>query len=91
VLTVESLDADPALDAHPDLPAVFVFDAPLLARLQLSGKRLVFLAGARASEPTDQIALVARRRPANAVPYGHGGSEPQPCEVSSCPALESTT
>ncbi|MDO9354583.1 MAG: FAD-binding domain-containing protein [Solirubrobacteraceae bacterium] len=44
-LTAESLgDADPALAAHPDLPAVFVFDAPLLARLRLSGKRLVFLA-----------------------------------------------
>lgn len=43
-LTAESLgDADPALVAHPDLPAVFVFDAPLLARLRLSAKRLVFL------------------------------------------------
>ncbi len=44
-LTAESLgDADPARAAHPDLPAVFVFDEPLLARLRLSGKRLVFLA-----------------------------------------------
>ncbi len=44
-LTAESLgDADPALAAHPDLPAVFVLDEPLLARLRLSGKRLVFLA-----------------------------------------------
>ena len=44
-LTAESLgDADPALTAHPDLPAVFVFDEPLLASLRLSGKRLVFLA-----------------------------------------------
>lgn len=44
-LTAESLgDTDPALAAHPDLPAVFVFDEPLLARLRLSGKRLVFLA-----------------------------------------------
>ena len=44
-LTAESLgDDDPALAAQPDLPAVFVFDAPLLARLRLSGKRLVFLA-----------------------------------------------
>ena len=44
-LTAESLgSADPALAAHPDLPAVFVFDEPLLARLRLSGKRLVFLA-----------------------------------------------
>ena len=44
-LTAESLgDADPALAAHPDLPAVFVFDAPLLRRLRLSAKRLIFLA-----------------------------------------------
>ncbi len=44
-LTAESLgDADPALAARPGLPAVFVFDAPLLARWRLSGKRLVFLA-----------------------------------------------
>jgi len=43
-LTAESLgDDDPALAAHPGLPAVFVFDEPLLARLRLSGKRLVFL------------------------------------------------
>jgi deoxyribodipyrimidine photo-lyase len=44
-LTAESLGAgDPASRAHPDLPAVFVFDGQLLARLRLSGKRLVFLA-----------------------------------------------
>ena len=44
-LTAESLgDQDPALRAHPGLPAVFVFDEPLLRRLRLSGKRLVFLA-----------------------------------------------
>src|SRR6476469_6676818 len=44
-LTAESLgDSDPALSAHPDLPVVFVFDEPLLRRLRLSGKRLVFLA-----------------------------------------------
>jgi deoxyribodipyrimidine photo-lyase len=44
-LTAESLgDSDPALAAHPDLAVVFIFDEPLLARLQLSGKRLVFLA-----------------------------------------------
>lgn len=48
-LTAESLgDTDPALAAHPGLPAVFVFDEPLLARLRLSGKRLVFLAEALA-------------------------------------------
>jgi deoxyribodipyrimidine photo-lyase len=44
-LTAESLGSDdPARTAHPDVPTVFVFDEPLLARLQLSGKRLVFLA-----------------------------------------------
>ncbi len=54
-LTAESLgDGDPALAAHPDLPAVFVFDAPLLARLRLSGKRLVFL--------TETLADLASRR-----------------------------
>ncbi len=43
-LTAESLgDADPALAADPELPAVFVFDEPLLAGLRLSSKRLVFL------------------------------------------------
>jgi deoxyribodipyrimidine photo-lyase len=43
-LTAESLGAsDPAMVAHPDLPVVFVFDQPLLARLQLSAKRLIFL------------------------------------------------
>lgn len=55
-LTAESLgDADPALNAHPELPVVFVFDAPLLARLRLSGHRLVFLAEA--------LADLAARRP----------------------------
>ena len=43
-LTAESLGFDdPALAANPKLPAVFVFDRPLLAGLQLSSKRLVFL------------------------------------------------
>ncbi len=44
-LTAESLGrSDPALQSHPELPGVFVLDEPLLARLRLSGKRLVFLA-----------------------------------------------
>lgn len=44
-LTAESLgNDDPALAAHPQLPAVFVFDLPLLRELRLSSKRLVFLA-----------------------------------------------
>lgn len=43
-LTAESLgEDDPALAAHPQVPAAFVFDEPLLGRLQLSAKRLVFL------------------------------------------------
>ncbi|MEJ2864193.1 FAD-binding domain-containing protein [Actinomycetospora flava] len=55
-LTAESLgDADPALAAHPDAPAVFCFDEPLLRRLMLSGKRLVFLA--------ETLADLATRRP----------------------------
>ena len=44
-LTAESLGSDdPACGTHPDLPAIFVFDEPLLRRLRLSGKRLIFLA-----------------------------------------------
>lgn len=44
-LTAESLgDSDPALSTNPDLPAIFVFDEPLLAKLRLSSKRLVFIA-----------------------------------------------
>jgi len=43
-LTAESLGTgDPAMLDHPDLSAVFVFDEPLLARLKLSSKRLIFL------------------------------------------------
>lgn len=43
-LTAESLGPmDPALVANPGLGVVFVFDRPLLARLRLSAKRLVFL------------------------------------------------
>jgi deoxyribodipyrimidine photo-lyase len=54
-LTAESLgDDDPALAANPSLPAVFVFDERLLARLRLTAKRLVFLA--------ETLADLARRR-----------------------------
>ncbi|MEK9939214.1 MAG: FAD-binding domain-containing protein [Ilumatobacter sp.] len=54
-LTAESLgDGDPALVARGDLPVVFVFDEPLLARLRLSAKRLVFL--------TETLADLATRR-----------------------------
>ncbi len=48
-LTAESLgDDDPAMTAHPDLPAVFVLDEVLLTRLRLESTRLVFLAEALA-------------------------------------------
>ena len=54
-LTAESLgDLDPALSAHPDLPAIFVFDEALLTELRLSSKRLVFL--------TETLAELATRR-----------------------------
>ena len=44
-LTAESLgDDDPALRAYSDIPAVFVWDRPLLQRLRLAPTRLVFLA-----------------------------------------------
>lgn len=43
-LTAESLGHhDAALSTNRELPAVFVFDEPLLASLRLSSKRLVFL------------------------------------------------
>ena len=55
-ITAESLgDDDPAMGAHPALPAVFVFDEALLARLRLESTRLVFLAQA--------LADLAQRRP----------------------------
>ena len=63
-LTAESLgDDDPALAAHPDLPAVFVFDEALLARLRLSAKRLVFLAETLADLATRRDVEVHRGRP----------------------------
>ncbi len=53
--TAESLgDDDPALAAHPDAAVVFTFDRALLARLQLSAKRLVFL--------TETLAELAEHR-----------------------------
>lgn len=71
-LTGESLGHhDPALVANPDLPAVFVFDAPLLAQLRLSTKRLVFMAETLAelaeTRPVelwlgDPVAVLAGRR-----------------------------
>lgn len=43
MLTIDSLgDNDPALVAHPELPAVFVFNEAALKKLQLSSKRIYF-------------------------------------------------
>ena len=59
-LTAESLGVDdPALAAHPHLPAVFVFDEPLLARLRLSSKRLVFLTETLAELATTRDLTIA--------------------------------
>ncbi|HEX6344446.1 FAD-binding domain-containing protein [Umezawaea sp.] len=64
-LTAESLgDRDPALAAVPDRPAVFVFDEPLLARLRLSGTRLVFLAQTLGELAATRPVRVHRGRPA---------------------------
>ncbi len=63
-ITAESLgDADPALRSHPDLPVIFVFDEPLLRRLQLSGKRLVFLAERLAELGLSRELTLIRGRP----------------------------
>ncbi len=54
-LTAESLGtSDPALARHESLPVVFVFDKPLLQRLQLSAKRLIFL--------TERLAEIGQER-----------------------------
>jgi len=43
LLTIDSMgDNDPALKAHPDLPAVFVFNEDALQKLQLSSHRVGF-------------------------------------------------
>lgn len=64
-LTADSLgDGDPALSAYPGLPVLFVFDAPLLARLRLSGKRLIFLAETLADLATRREVQVHLGRPA---------------------------
>ena len=58
-LTAESLgDDDPALAAHPGLPVAFVFDHPLLTRLRLSAKRLVFLVDRLAELATERTVEV---------------------------------
>ena len=70
-LTAESLgDADPALEAHPELPVVFVFDERLLAHLRLSAKRLVFLAETLADLAQRPVVEVWRGDPAEVLSGG---------------------
>ena len=94
-LTAESLGTgDPALAADPDRPAVFVFDEPLLRRLRLSGKRLVFLAETlielaqhrplevRRGSPTAELAAGSSRRRTRPSLVGRGA--PPGLTWSSC-------
>ncbi len=104
-LTAESLgDDDPALTAHPDLPAVFVFDTPLLDRLRLSAKRLVFLAETLAELGTRRPVELHVGRPADAlvgrpvavthapVPgFAHHSGAVRPAEVHPWPWLVAPT
>ncbi|HET9073596.1 MAG TPA: FAD-binding domain-containing protein [Solirubrobacteraceae bacterium] len=63
-LTAESLgDTDPALAAHPERPAVFVFDVALLERVRLSTKRLIFLAETLADLAARRELHIALGRP----------------------------
>ena len=67
-ITAESLgDCDPALAAHPELPAVFVFDESLLRALRLAGHRLVFLAEALADLATRRPVQVWRGNPRDVI------------------------
>jgi deoxyribodipyrimidine photo-lyase len=72
-LTAESLgDADPALAANPDLPAVFVFDVPLLRRLRLHPRRLVFLTETLGDLATRRDLEVRRGDVVGALRHGSG-------------------
>jgi deoxyribodipyrimidine photo-lyase len=63
-ITAESLgESDPALAAHKDLRAIFVFDEPLLRGLMLSGKRLVFLAERLAELASDRSLTIELGNP----------------------------
>ncbi len=67
-MTAESMgDADPAAAAHPDAPVVFVFDRPLLSKLQLSSKRLVFMVETLAELATRRQVEVHLGSPAEAL------------------------
>ena len=70
-LTAESLgDDDPALSAHPDVPATFVFDEALLRQLRLTGKRLVFLTQCLADLATRRGVEVWRGDPVDVLSGG---------------------
>ena len=76
-LTAESLgDDDPALSARPDLPAVFVLDVPLLARLRLHPRRLVFLAETLGDLATRREVEVWRGDVVEVLGDGGSGSRP---------------
>ena len=67
-LTAESMgDDDPALRENPDLPVMFVFDRPLLQKLQLSCKRLVFMVETLAELATKRELHVFLGSPAEAL------------------------
>jgi deoxyribodipyrimidine photo-lyase len=67
-LTAESLGTDdPALSSHTELPVVFVFDRPLLARLRLSAKRLVFLVETLAELAVERELTVVVGEPAEVI------------------------
>lgn len=71
-LTAESLgDRDPALTAHPNVPAHFVFDEPLLEQLALDGKRLVFLAECLSDLAQRRDLTVWRGRPGDLLAGRH--------------------
>lgn len=60
-VTAESLSVhDPAVQAHPQLPVIFVFDTPLLQQLRLAPKRLVFLTETLADLATHRDVLLWR-------------------------------
>lgn len=81
-LTAESLsEHDPALTHHPDLPAIFVFDAPLLARLGLAPKRLIFLAESLGDLATHRD-LQVWRGDVREVLTSHTGNDSEPLALA---------
>ena len=67
-LTAESMgDDDPALAAHPDAPAVFVFDEGYLRGFRPAAKRLIFIAECLADLATRRPVEVHRGDPIEAL------------------------